>query len=174
MNLSKWTKIVAIVMSMVALTACSSKHKNQGQAINDANDAYGAQASGVGDQSGFGDHQEGGRLASNGRVYYFDFDSANVRSEDHPAIAANASKMMQTGAHVTLEGNTDPRGSREYNIALGERRAQAVAKIMKAKGVNPAQLNTVSYGAEKLASLGHSESDYQQDRRVVLVNKAKR
>jgi peptidoglycan-associated lipoprotein len=72
-------------------------------------------------------------------------------------------------AKIILEGNTDPRGSREYNIGLGERRAKAVANIMLAKGVNPKQIRIVSYGAEKLAVPGHNEADYQLDRRVELV-----
>ena len=71
--------------------------------------------------------------------------------------------------NVLLEGHTDPRGSREYNIGLGERRAKAVAQVLTDKGVDPSQIRVVSYGAEKLATAGHSDSDYQLDRRVVLV-----
>ena len=77
--------------------------------------------------------------------------------------------MAHASARVILEGHTDPRGSREYNVALGERRANAVAEFMKEKGVNPEQIRVVSYGAQRLAAPGRTESDYQLDRRVVLV-----
>lgn len=169
MTLNKWIKVVLVGVSIVALSACSSKHKNQDQsAVNDANDAYnaGAQSSGLGEESSFGDNVKGG-LAQ--RVYYFDFDSNVVRDQDKPAIVANADKISRTGSKVMVEGNTDPRGSREYNIGLGERRAKAVANILTAKGVNPSQVRVVSYGSEKLASTGHSEADYQLDRRAVIV-----
>lgn len=172
-KLTKWAKLILVSSSIIALTACSSAHKRNDQsAVNEANAAYGAgaQASGLGEESNFGDQAGGGRLAGNQRTYYFDFDSNVVRDADKPAIAANADYLLNhSHAKVMLEGNTDPRGSREYNIGLGERRAKAVAAILTAKGVNPAQIRIVSYGAEKLAAAGHTETDYQQDRRVVLV-----
>lgn len=172
MKLKNWMKVALVSTSVMALVACSSKHKPTDEsAINEANASYNngeAQSSGLGEESGFGD-RAGGQLLSK-RVYYFDFDSNVVRSEDRPAIIANANYLMShAGAKIILEGHTDPRGSREYNIGLGERRAKAVAEILTAKGVNPAQIRIVSYGAEKLASSGHTEADFQQDRRVVLV-----
>lgn len=172
MKLKKWMQVALVGVSIIALSACSSKHKSQDQSeINDANDAYnGAQSSGLGDQSNFGDEQSphAGNLIAK-RVYYFDFDSDVVHADNKPAIAANAEKLVRLHGKAMLEGHTDPRGSREYNIGLGERRAKAVAAILRAKGVNPAQIRIVSYGAEKLAAPGHSEADYQKDRRVVLV-----
>jgi peptidoglycan-associated lipoprotein len=177
MNLKKWIKVILVSSSIITLAACSSAHKNQDQsAVNEANAAYssndGAQASGLGDESGFGDQANGnGReklLAK--RVYYFDFDSNVVHDEDKPAIIANANYLAaHPKAKILLEGHTDPRGSREYNIGLGERRAKSVAELLTSKGVNPSQIRVVSYGAEKLAALGHDESAYQLDRRAVLV-----
>jgi peptidoglycan-associated lipoprotein len=173
MKLKNWMKVALVSTSMLALVACSSKHKPSDEsAINEANASYNngeAQSAGLGEESGFGDRAGGGQLLSK-RVYYFDFDSTSVRSEDRPAIVANANYLMShANAKIILEGHTDPRGSREYNIGLGERRAKAIAEILTAKGVNPAQIRIVSYGAEKLASSGRSEADFQQDRRVVLV-----
>jgi peptidoglycan-associated lipoprotein len=166
-----WIKGILLGSCIVALAACSHKKPNQ-SAIDAANAAYGsdgAQASGVGSESGFGDEAGGERILSN-RVYYFDYDSNMVRDQDKPAISANANYLLaHPRAKVMLEGHTDPRGSREYNIGLGERRAKAVASILTAKGVSPAQIVVISYGAEKLAVAGRSESAYQQDRRVVLV-----
>ena len=172
MKLKQLISAICISGTIFTLAACSSAHRNDQSAVNDANAAYGAQASGLGSQtSGFGDQLGGGgRQQLSGRVYYFDFDSPLVHYSDKPAIAANANYLLaHPGVRVMLEGHTDPRGSREYNIGLGERRAKAVEAILTAKGVNPAQIRVVSYGAEKLASPGHAETDYQQDRRVVLV-----
>lgn len=169
MKLKKWIKLAAIGGSVLMLAACSSTHKNQDEmAINDANSAYGAQTSGVDDAASFGD-RDGGRVLSK-RVYYFDFDSNVIHDSDKPAIAANGGYLAShSGAKVMLEGHTDPRGSREYNVGLGERRARSVADFLKSKGTSPSQIRVVSYGAEKLASPGRTAEDYQKDRRVVLV-----
>jgi len=173
MTVTKWLKRALICASLVTLVACSSTHRPRNEAaISDANAAYsgdGAEASGLGEESGFGDQNGSGQGLSK-RIYYFDFDSNVVHSEDRPAIAANGNYLMShPNAKIILEGHTDPRGSREYNIGLGERRAKAVAEILTSQGVQPAQVRVVSYGAEKLAAAGHAEGDYQQDRRVVLV-----
>jgi len=170
MQLKKWIQTILISGSVLALTACTT-HRNTDQTdVAGANSAYGAdgaQSSGAGDETRFGDQANGNR---SGRVYYFAYDSNVVNDSDKPAIGANADYLVaHPHAKVMLEGNTDPRGSREYNIGLGERRAQAVAEILAQKGVNPKQIRIVSYGAEKLASAGRTESDYQKDRRVVLV-----
>lgn len=174
MKLKQWIKVILIGTSMVTLAACSSHRHRDSAAINDANSSYNdeAQSSGLGDESRFGDQDGGsaGERKGSKNTYYFDYDSNVVRDSDKPAINANASFLTShQNAKVMLEGHTDPRGSREYNIGLGERRAKAVAEILIAQGVSPTQIRVVSYGAEKLASAGHSESDYQQDRRVVLV-----
>ncbi|RDI41818.1 OmpA family protein [Aquicella lusitana] len=173
MKLKKWIQIILVSSSVITLAACSSKHKNAADnaAINDANNAYvGAQSSGLGEESRFGDQAGGGQRASAERVYYFDFDSDVVREEYKPAIDRNADYLAShASAKIMVEGHTDPRGSREYNIGLGERRAKAVAEILTARGVNPAQIRIVSYGAEKLATPGRTEQDFQLDRRAVLV-----
>ena len=104
------------------------------------------------------------------RTYYFAFDSSDVQQSDMPSINANANYLISHArARITIEGHTDPRGSREYNVALGERRADAVLDILKSRGVNPNQVRVVSYGAERLASPGRDEESYQLDRRAVIV-----
>lgn len=172
MQTKPWIKLLLIGCCVLSLTACSARKNRDQAAINDANAAYsnnGAQAQGLGEESRFGD-QAGSESNVSRRVYYFDFDSNVVRDADRASINNNAQYLVShPSAKAMLEGHTDPRGSREYNIGLGERRAKAVADILTAKGVNPAQIRIVSYGSEKLASPGHSDSDYQQDRRVVLV-----
>lgn len=173
MKLVHWTRLILISCGILTLAACSSAHKRDGSAVNDANAAYEsqAQASGLGEDSTLSDEDGGaGRNALHKRVYYFDYDSNIVHEEDLPALAANADYLIaHANAKIILEGHTDPRGSREYNIGLGERRAKAVAQILTSKDVNPSQIRVVSYGAEKLAAPGRSESDFQRDRRVVLA-----
>ena len=173
MKLKLWIKTALVCGSVLALTACSSMHKKNQADVNDANAAYGSEAqdSGVGQGSNFGDeaNMSGDQLLSK-HVYYFDYDQSAIHDDDKPALAANAKYLMaHPRVKVLLEGHTDPRGSREYNIGLAERRAKAVAEFLQAKGVNSSQVRVISYGAEKLASSGHTEADYQQDRRVVIV-----
>ncbi len=101
---------------------------------------------------------------------YFAFDSSEIGSEYNAAISAAARKLTQAPAvRLRLEGNTDERGSPEYNIALGERRAQAVKRALVLAGAPDAQLLTVSYGAERPAVEGHDESAWAKNRRVDVV-----
>lgn len=175
MQLKNLFRDLVVIGSILALSACSAPgHKGPGQesAGGGAYDANGgAQASGVGQGSNFGDQAGGGPQQSLAkRTYYFDYDKSQIHDADKPAISSNADYLMaHSSARVILEGHTDPRGSREYNVALGEQRANAVAEFMKEKGVNPEQIRVVSYGAQRLAAPGRTESDYQLDRRVVLV-----
>lgn len=175
MRLNQRFKFCLVACAVISLAACSTTKKNHQSdaAINAANAAYstdadGANTQGLNEESSFGESVDG-LEAKNQRIYYFDFDSFSVRNSDRPAVVANANNLIAHPAqHILVEGYTDPRGSREYNIGLGERRAKAVADILYAKGVSPAQVRIVSYGAEKRVSNGHSEADYQADRRVIL------
>jgi peptidoglycan-associated lipoprotein len=101
---------------------------------------------------------------------YFDFDKSEIKPESQSVITAWASYLSthQT-SKVRLEGNTDERGTREYNIGLGERRANAVAQALESRGVSASQLTTISYGKERPVALGHDESSWGQNRRVDLV-----
>lgn len=111
-----------------------------------------------------------GNAVSADRIVYFDYDSANIRAESRPVIEANARALAGNRRAVTqLEGHTDERGSREYNIALGEHRANAVRQVMIASGVSPQQIRVVSYGEERPAASGHNEQSYALNRRVEIV-----
>ncbi len=104
------------------------------------------------------------------RVIYFAYDSDEVAEPDRELIAAHAAFLAaHSDVKVSVEGHTDERGSREYNIALGERRAQAVRRMLEFQGVSPQQITTVSYGEEKPAVDGHDESAWSMNRRVELV-----
>jgi peptidoglycan-associated lipoprotein len=109
--------------------------------------------------------------AAAGRIIYFDFDSSEIRPEYADLVAAQARRLATSpGQRVRLEGHTDERGSREYNIALGERRAQAVRRALLLQGVADGQVVTVSYGEERPAVEGQDEAANQKNRRVEFVD----
>ncbi|MEM7542207.1 MAG: peptidoglycan-associated lipoprotein Pal [Pseudomonadota bacterium] len=104
------------------------------------------------------------------RVIYFDYDSSDIRADFSDTVAAHARYLeANPGLSVTLEGHADERGSREYNLALGERRALAVRKRLVLLGAAAGQIRTVSYGEERPVAEGHDDSSYGQNRRVELV-----
>jgi len=112
--------------------------------------------------------QERELLAKN--TYLFGYDRFDLSEEDTLSIHAHAKKLASNpNARVRLEGHTDERGSREYNVALGERRAKAIANALALKGISQEQINIVSYGKEKPADGGHSEAAWSQNRRGVIV-----
>jgi len=103
-------------------------------------------------------------------VIYFEYDSSEIRSEYLQVVTAHAAYLVKyPNARVRLEGHTDERGSREYNIGLGERRGQTVRRAMLLQGVAEAQLTTVSYGEERPAVAGSDEQAYAANRRVEIV-----
>lgn len=107
------------------------------------------------------------------RAFYFDYDSNQVRSEYFEIIRAHARNLVANPTvHVRVEGHTDDRGSREYNIALAERRAQAIMTVLLSEGANRDQVSVVSYGKEKPAVPGYDESAWQYNRRAVIVYEA--
>lgn len=111
---------------------------------------------------------EEGLLAQ--RVVYFDFDSSVVHDDAMAMLRAHADYLSNHGdTTVTVEGHCDERGTREYNIALGERRADAVRRILMANGAAASQIKVVSYGEERPAALGHNEQAWAQNRRAELV-----
>ena len=104
------------------------------------------------------------------RVVYFDYDMATIRSEFREMLALHARYLSENpGARMTLEGHADERGSREYNLALGEKRGNAVANLLRAQGANANQINVVSYGEERPEATCSSESCWAQNRRAVIV-----
>lgn len=105
-------------------------------------------------------------------LVYFDFDKSNIRPEFRDMLDAHAAYLVANpNQMVVLEGHADERGTREYNLGLGEDRAEQVAAYLQVKGVSAAQLDVVSYGEEKPLALGKTEAEYSQNRRVELVYK---
>jgi peptidoglycan-associated lipoprotein len=104
------------------------------------------------------------------RIIYFEYDSSEIKPEYRSAIEAHSAYLNQNAdTTVTLEGHADERGSREYNLALGERRAQSVKQQMMLLGVSSSQIRLVSYGEERPEVDGHDEASWQQNRRVEIL-----
>jgi len=165
-----------IVLAMiVAIAGCSSKGgpKDGDASIDDrgTDASSGAVASGA---SGGMDYSSAALNDPNSplsrRVIYFEYDSAEITDADQELLVMHAGFLVANpGQHLTLEGNTDERGSREYNIALGDRRALSVQRILELNGASAEQITIVSYGEEKPAAEGHSDAAWRLNRRVELV-----
>jgi len=104
------------------------------------------------------------------RSVYFDFDSSSVKDEFKPLVTAHAKYLSDNrGRKIVIQGNTDERGSREYNLALGQRRSDSVKKMMMLLGVSDGQIETVSFGEEKPRASGSDEGSYAENRRSDIV-----
>jgi peptidoglycan-associated lipoprotein len=105
-----------------------------------------------------------------GNIIYFEYDSSELRPEDTDIVASHARQLsMNSSLSVRLEGHADERGSREYNIGLGERRAQTVRRLLLIQGASASQVSTVSFGEERPAVEGSNEAAYAQNRRVEIT-----
>jgi peptidoglycan-associated lipoprotein len=102
-------------------------------------------------------------------VFYFEFDRAELRAEDRDALVYHAADLKANpGKRIRLEGHTDERGTREYNLALGERRAQAIERYLQVQGVPASQMETISYGEEMPVDTRTTEAAYSLNRRVEM------
>ena len=110
--------------------------------------------------------------ATAGRIVYFDFDSFAIKDEFRPVIESNAKALVAArGKRITVEGHTDERGGREYNLALGQKRAETVAKALSLLGVDEGQVEAVSFGKERPAATGSDEAAWAKNRRVELKDR---
>jgi peptidoglycan-associated lipoprotein len=166
--------VVLLVAASLSLGACASKKPKP--AAPPASDAASTTSGGAGDASAAAGANadseaagpQAGLLAT--RVVYFDFDSSEIKGAGTDVVAAHAKYLASHAAiRVRLEGHTDERGSREYNIGVGERRAQAVRRALLLQGATDAQISTVSYGEERPAVSGHDEAAWAKNRRVEIV-----
>jgi len=137
----------------------------QAQPLNGAGDGSGDAAGGV-----FPPKGATGDIAK--RSVFFDFDSYDVKAEYRPIVEAHAKFLLDhPTAKLNIQGNTDERGSREYNLGLGQKRADAVRKRMNVLGVPDTQIETISFGEEKPRNPGHDEDAWRENRRADLVYK---
>jgi peptidoglycan-associated lipoprotein len=174
----KLFKALIVALALAGLAACTSTGgKGSDVAVVD----QGSAAEGGADQgvttygvSEYGDLSVEALSDPNSplsqRVIYFAFDSSEVAEQDRDLVSAHAAFLAANpGISVSLEGHADERGSREYNIGLGDHRAQSIRRMLEIQGVSPSQISTVSFGEEKPAVEGHDESAWSMNRRVELV-----
>jgi peptidoglycan-associated lipoprotein len=178
--MKKMMSIALLLAGAALLAGCPKKHDvieppNAGtQVPGSSNGGEGASTSSQALAGGSG--VEGNAMGANAtgplarKVIYFDFDKSEIKPEFADVVLAHARNLTShPGMKLKLEGNTDERGTREYNIGLGERRAQAVRRAMMLQGVAESQLTTVSFGAERPAVEGDDEAAWAKNRRVELV-----
>jgi peptidoglycan-associated lipoprotein len=160
------------------LAGCPSKPRPQPTSTNvsGGTSTDQSQTSGASSSNAQGQQAESGESAGpsgeqlKNRTIYFDFDSSEIKPEYNELISAHARYLAANSTkRVRIEGNTDERGSREYNIGLGERRAQAVRRALMLQGVTESQITTVSYGEERPAVTGHAEEAWARNRRANIV-----
>lgn len=150
------TRLLGAVAALALLAACSNTDQN-------------ANAGGQGSSTIRPGSQED-LVANVGDRVFFDFDSSQVRADQRPVLQRQAEWMGRyPDVRVQVEGHTDERGTREYNLALGQRRANSARDVLVASGVNGARVTTISYGKDRPAALGSDEAAWAQNRRAVTV-----
>lgn len=166
MRASNVTKAVALALSVAWVAGCSTSGSSQDSG---ASSATGSEGSGQGVNVGSGVSGSYSDVANLRTVFYFEFDKSVVKAEGFADLEKHAMYLAANpSAQVVLEGHADERGTREYNMALGERRAKAVSRFLQVNGASATQVETVSFGEEKPAVLGHSDASWSQNRRVEL------
>ena len=155
------------IASVALLSACSSTKLDN---VSDASAAKPASAvAGV-----VADHLNPNSVISRERSVYFDFDQFTIKTSEAAVVERQGKYLAaNAGLNIRAEGNADERGGREYNLALGQKRAEAVVRALKAYGVKDGQVEPVSFGSEKPKAAGHDEAAWAQNRRVDLAYPAK-
>ncbi len=170
MQLNKVLKGLLIALPVMAIAACSSN-----KSANNDQSGEGMLGAGTGMSNGGSmSSDEQARLQmqqlQQNNIVYFGLDKYDVSPEFANMLDSHANFLRSNPSYkVTVEGHADERGTPEYNISLGERRANAVKMYLQGKGVSADQISIVSYGKEKPAVLGHDEAAYAKNRRAVLV-----
>lgn len=140
------------------------------------NAAGGLSSQGLGGMEHFAGQEPGEMYttqAPHNQIYLFSYDDSSLNDKYMPSLEAQGTYLKgHPAARILIAGHTDERGSREYNIALGERRANTVSEALRIMGVGSNQMRVVSYGKERPANLGHDESAHAQNRRVELTYEA--
>lgn len=187
MQIKSLVRSLAVVFSISIIAGCSSSGGPQVSDSSGSQDGLGTSSSGSSSTgvstsgvSGSGQTVSSSNSSSSAgqqadsripsvRTIYFDFDRDTIKSEFESVVVAHARYLRANpSAQVTLQGHTDERGTREYNLALGERRANAVKRFLNIQGVSNTQMSVVSYGEERPAARGSDDSAYSQNRRVVF------
>ena len=182
MRFNKIVKSLALALPILVLSACSSNSDSNEQSTVDSNAVMVAEQNAQAEAERVKvaamqkeaeieeqKRQELDKLRSE-HIIYFDFDVSNVSSQFSALLDAHATFLnANSGVNVLVEGHADERGTPEYNIALGERRAKSVVTYLENMGVSASQITTVSYGEEKPMVKDRSEDAFSKNRRAVLV-----
>lgn len=183
MQLNKVLKGLLIAIPVVALTACgSTSGTSAGDGDVDSNNSQSQTASNNQGNSNVDvdtisreeqiriEHEKKQAALRQEHIIYFDYDKNNVRPQFAEMLNAHAEFLVKNpNVKVMIEGHCDERGTPEYNIALGERRAKSVSKYLTTLGVSPSQISMVSYGEEKPVDKTRTENGFSKNRRAVLV-----
>lgn len=158
---------ILLCTSVISLSACGKKTDTDKAlvAADTKSEAMGAEESLDSKSLGISE----GRTTEGMLPVYFEFDSSEIKTDQVDSIEVNSAFIKKTGKVVKIEGNCDPRGTNEYNMALGERRALSAKKYLVNLGVDDSKLVTVSYGEERLLLHGHDELSWSQNRRADFV-----
>lgn len=181
----RWGFVILLAFTLVA---CAQPKRDAAEAERRAAEAAAAEqaerarleaearAQGLGTPGMLGvDSLDDPQSPLSGRLVYFEFDRDAIRSEFIPMLEAHAGYLSQNpNARVRLEGHTDERGTREYNLALGERRSQAVRRVMTLNGARDSQLEVISYGEEMPVAFAQTDDAWAQNRRVEIVYEVRR
>lgn len=171
-------KTLSLLLATAVLAACSGNTKEdeaarqaaeeaERQRAQAAEDARIAEQEAQAEAAALQRQLEQAAMAA-GTVFYFDFDSTNLKPAAQVALDAHIALLKTNDRSVRLEGHTDERGTRDYNMALGERRANAVRDYMVVNGIASYRIETVSYGEEQPVAYGSGEANWSQNRRVEL------
>jgi peptidoglycan-associated lipoprotein len=162
----KLKSLMVVFASLLLVAACSSTPTNEGGAAGAGGSAGGAGA--AGSQITPGSDRD--FIVNVGDRVFFDFDKFNVRNDQRATLEKQAAWLKRyPQVQVTVEGHADERGTREYNLALGERRANSAKDFLVAQGVAANRVRVISYGKERPVALGHDEASWSQNRRAVTV-----
>jgi len=160
------SRVLLVSVLAAALAACGTATKKDDAATDQQDQRGKAQTETAFKGSPFDDPNN----PLSKRTVYFEFDSADVAPDDRQIIMAHAQYLAShPEAKVVLEGHTDERGTREYNIALGERRAKSVRQLMLLQGVAQSQMDLISFGEERPVAPEHDESAWKLNRRVEIL-----
>ncbi|TQV86114.1 peptidoglycan-associated lipoprotein Pal [Exilibacterium tricleocarpae] len=158
---------LGLVCVMAVLAGCSSAPEVEEPPVTTPEPEVTESGSGI-DDPGFVSEPVPEPVVELDTVFYFEFDKAELLPEARAALTAHAERLKADSRSIRLEGHADERGTREYNMALGERRANAVRDFLVLQGVSSSFIETVSYGEEYPAVVGSYESAWEQNRRVEL------
>ena len=172
--MNKRLSLAVMALFAAGLTGCATTNENPDANAAATSPSSSSSSATTGSRSGsnVGTNKQGNAVPPVGqgvdlkRSVYFEFDKYNVKPEYHPLVESHARWLKSNpGAKLVIEGNADEQGSREYNLALGQRRAESVQKMMQLMGVSANQLEAISYGEERPRANGHDEKAWSENRR---------